>query len=61
MKIEKKPTKETVIVLDAKETDLLKLALERASFIDTPPDRQQAILEFAEDVLKALAPPSARA
>jgi hypothetical protein len=34
----------------------MKLTLERASFIDTPPGRQDEILRFAEDLLRAFAP-----
>lgn len=55
MKIEANPSNEAVIVLARKEVELLVLTLERASFIDTPPGRQQEILSFAEDLLKALA------
>jgi len=46
-----------VITLDAKEVDLLRLALERATSIDTPPGRQNEILRFAEDLLKGIAKP----
>ena len=46
-----------VITLDANEVDLLRLALERATFIDTPPGRQNEILRFAEDLLKGIAKP----
>jgi hypothetical protein len=44
------------VVLEAAEVELMKLTLERASFIDTPPGRQDEILRFAEDLLRALAP-----
>ena len=47
-----------VITLDAAEVGLLRLALERASFIDTPPGRQNEILRFAEELLKAVTPSS---
>jgi hypothetical protein len=56
MKIEKNAQSEAVIVLTRKELELLKLALERATFVDTPPDRQRDILVFAEEMLKGLSP-----
>ena len=55
MKVEKSGGGATV-VLEGKEVELMKLTLERASFIDTPPGRQDEILRFAEDLLRALAP-----
>lgn len=55
MKIDKTNDGGVVIALDANEVALLRLALERASFIDTPPGRQDAILRFADDVLRAIA------
>ena len=55
MKVEKTSSGAT-LVLEGKEIELMKLTLERASFIDTPPGRQDEILRFAEDLLRALAP-----
>jgi hypothetical protein len=40
--------------LSAEETRLLRLALERASFIDTPAADQSAILGFCSRGLEAL-------
>jgi len=57
VKVEKNPGGGAMIVLDAKDVDLMRLTLERASFIDTPPGRQDEILRFAEDLLRDLAPP----
>lgn len=56
MKIDKTQSGGVVIVLDAGETSLLRLALERASFIDTPPGRQDDILKFTDELLKATSP-----
>ena len=47
--------KETQITLDDRELALLKRALERASFIDTPVAEQEAILTFAGKALEELA------
>jgi hypothetical protein len=54
MKIDKKEQGGVVVVLDAMEVDLLRLTLERATFVDTPPGRQNEILRFAEELLKAI-------
>jgi hypothetical protein len=40
--------------LTADEVRLLRLALERASFIDTPASEQPAILSFCSRALEAL-------
>jgi len=53
MKIDRTEQGGMVIALDAKEVALLRLALERATFVDTPPGRQSEILRFADDLLKA--------
>jgi hypothetical protein len=45
----------TTLTLEAKEVELLRAALERASFIDTPPEKQEAILEFAAKALEQIA------
>ncbi len=47
--------KETQITLDDRELALLKRALERASFIDTPVAEQEAILTFAGKALEQIA------
>ena len=47
------------ITLDAREVSLLRYALERASFIDTPASEQSAIATFCARVLDGLG--SARA
>ena len=43
------------MVLDEREAHLLKRALERASFIDTPVAEQEEIAGFCGRVLEALA------
>lgn len=40
--------------LDAREAKLLKLLAERATFVDTPPEEQDAIFRLAEQILGAL-------
>jgi len=57
VRVEKSPSGGVTIALEVKEVEVLRLALERASFIDTPPDRQDEILHLAEDLLRATAPP----
>jgi hypothetical protein len=42
------------ITLEASEVNLLRYALERASFIDTPSSEQSAIATFCGRVLDAL-------
>jgi hypothetical protein len=42
------------LVLSPSELKLLRAALERASFIDTPPEQQAAILNFCARALEAL-------
>ena len=44
------------IELSAEEAHLLRRALERASFIDTPSAEQPAILAFCAQALDALPP-----
>ena len=56
MKVETSDADRVTLVLDRKEIDLLRLALERATFVDTPPGRQDEILRFAEDLLKGIGP-----
>ena len=45
------------ITLGDREVTLLRYALERASFIDTPSSEQSAIATFCARVLESLAPP----
>jgi hypothetical protein len=42
------------LMLSGEEITYLRLALERATFQDTPPQHQRAIYNFAEDLLRAL-------
>jgi hypothetical protein len=42
------------LTLAAHEIDLLRLVLKRATFEDTPPGDQRAIMEFANGLLGAL-------
>ena len=42
------------IELDESELPLLRMALERALFIDTPPEQQGAILSFCTRALELL-------
>ena len=46
--------------LDQSELRLLRLAMERALFIDTPLDQQGAILAFCTRALELLPAPAAR-
>ncbi len=45
----------TTITLDAKELPLFRMTIERANFIDTPPEKQEAILNFGTKLLDQLA------
>ena len=45
------------IILGEREVTLLRYALERASFIDTPSAEQAAIANFCSRVLEALSSP----
>lgn len=40
--------------LDAREARLLRYLAERATFVDTPPEEQEPILQLAEQILAAL-------
>jgi hypothetical protein len=42
--------------LQAAEAELLHLTLKRATFEDTPPERQKEIVDFAYRLLRALEP-----
>ncbi len=57
MKVERR--KESVILtLDPRDVALLRRALERALFIDTPVQEQERIASFATRLLDALAAPA---
>ena len=43
-----------VLTLQKAETELLELALKRAMFDDTPPERQRDIVDFATALLRML-------
>ncbi|MFO0984545.1 MAG: hypothetical protein U1E76_22945 [Planctomycetota bacterium] len=43
------------LTLTHEETVLLKTAIERASFIDTPPDMQGRVLNFCAKMLEIIA------
>lgn len=53
MKVSKQG-KEVTLTLDAQEAKLLRRALERASFVDTPVEEQEAILGFCAKALEKL-------
>ena len=55
MELEAAPDGRIRLVLTTRETHLLKRALERASFIDTPVGEQEEIAVFCARVLEALA------
>lgn len=55
MELEAAPDGRIRLVLTLRETHLLKRALERASFIDTPVGEQEEIAVFCARVLEALA------
>jgi hypothetical protein len=46
----------TRLILEPREVKLLRHALERALFIDTPVDEQEAIMILASRLLDALPP-----
>ena len=54
MKHERNPEGEFRLELNAREAQLLKYLAERATFVDTPPEEQSAILRLAEQILVAL-------
>ncbi len=58
MKVEPESGGGVRITLSARETLLLRTALERASFMDTPVQLQGPTLDFAERLLKALPAPA---
>jgi hypothetical protein len=59
VKVEKKGSAVQMEV-DESELALLRLALERALFIDTPPERQADILAFCTRALELLPAPARR-
>lgn len=54
MKVEQRSDGGVVICLEEQETMLLRVALERASFVDTQPQHQAATLDLTEQLLAAL-------
>ncbi len=56
MKVERRKDAH-VVTLDPREVVLLRHALERALFIDTPPREQENIQSFATRLLDALTAP----
>ena len=42
------------LTVSGEEVDYLRLALERATFLDTPPQYQPAIYNFASELLQKL-------
>jgi hypothetical protein len=58
MKHEKKPDGGLKLEFDAREAVLLRYLAERATFVDTPPEEQDAIYELGERILAALGPRS---
>lgn len=54
MKVEQQADGGVVIRLEKRESMLLRVALERASFVDTQPQHQAATLELTEKLLAAL-------
>jgi len=54
MKHERTPEGGLKLEFNAREAQLLKYLAERASFVDTPPEEQSAILRLAEQILLAL-------
>ncbi len=54
MKHERTPEGGLKLELDDRETVLLRHLVERATFIDTPPEKQDAILRLGEQILTAL-------
>jgi hypothetical protein len=53
MKVERR-NQDVLIALDKTEVALLRQVLERALFIDTPPDQQASIASFATRLNEAL-------
>ena len=54
MKHEITPDGALKLELDPREKRILKYLAERAMFVDTPPEAQDAILRMAEQILAAL-------
>ena len=54
MQLKSNPDGGIRLELDRDEAPLFRQLLERAAFIDTPPDAQHAILKLAEKILAAL-------
>lgn len=58
MKLEKTPAGGLKMDLDAREAEVFRYLVERASFIDTPPEKQDEVLQLAERILVALGIPT---
>ena len=58
MKVETSTSGGMTIHLEPREVEVLRLALDRAGFIDTPPDRQDEILRFSDDLRRAMSGPA---
>jgi hypothetical protein len=54
MKHERTPGGGLKLELDPREATLMRYLAERASFVDTPPEEQDAIYDLAERILAAL-------
>ena len=55
MKHERTPGGGLKLELDAREARLLRFLAERATFVDTPPEEQDAIFRLGEQILSVLA------
>jgi hypothetical protein len=55
MKVERRKD-DVVVTLDRRDVALLRKVLERALFIDTPPQEQESIASFATRLNEALPP-----
>lgn len=56
MRLERMPEGGLKLELNREEAGLFQHVVERAAYIDTPPDRQVNILRLAEKILAVLAP-----
>ena len=54
MNLEGMPDDSARLTLNAVEIRYLRCALERATFLDTPPEQQRQIYNFADDLLRRL-------
>ena len=56
MRLERTPEDGLKLELNRQEAELFQHMVERATFIDTPPEHQVEILRLAEKILAALTP-----